>query len=130
METSNHSLGAILLLSRKVFSLSKKKPITEWKTLPFSESHLRYPHDFEIRLVNAATTGKKLNEEFNELNLSWDVENNIRKIASNEWSRDAGLTDIALYVESLGLAIIVESYACEHKIVEVESLDALKKVVG
>lgn len=130
MESKDEKLDVVLLVSRRTYSLSQKKACIEWKTTPYNTNgtRLQYPKDFEIRLVKAATAGKSLKEEFKELNIDWSFSNDI-KTRARELIDNAGLTDIALYIECLGLAIIVEAHSMSPNIIEVDSLDSLKKAI-
>ena len=133
MKSPQHKLDVMLLASKKTYSLLKKKPVVEWKTAPYDgdAAHLKFPHDFEIRLVKAATTGKSLSSEFNELSLDWSASNDAKAAAKKLIGGNSycGLTDVALYIENLGLAVIVESHASSSSIIEVDSIDALKKAL-
>lgn len=137
MKSPQHKLDVMLLASKKTYSLLKKKPIVEWKTAPYDSdaARLKFPHDFEIRLVKAAAAGKSLDKEFNELSLDWSASSDAKAaakklICGNSYLGGcSGLTDVALYIENLGLAVIVESHASSPSIIEVDSIDALKKAL-
>ena len=136
MKSPQHKLDVMLLASKKTYSLLKKKPVVEWKTAPYDSdaARLKFPHDFEIRLVKAAAAGKSLDKEFNELSLDWSASNDAKAaakklISGNGYLGCSGLTDVALYIENLGLAVIVESHASSPSIIEVDSIDALKKAL-
>ena len=119
-----------LLLSKRTFSISKKKPIIEWKQQSLDVPSITSPNDFEIRIVNAAANGKSLDSEFAELNVNWSSCNDIKGAANKLFTVDDGMTDIALFIDSLNIGIIIESHINRtQKILEVDSIDTLKKKV-
>ena len=120
-------MDGMLLVSKKTYSLSKHKPIVEWQSMPFSLTRLNSPHNFEIRLVEAAASGKSLEDEFKELSLDWAESEKFRTAAKNVFSYNSGLTDIAWYINSLQLAIIIERHGQMPKIVEAEDIESLKR---
>ena len=119
-----------LLVSKRTFSISKKKPIIEWKQQSLDVPSITSPNDFEIRIVNAAANGKSLDSEFAELNVNWSSCNDIKGAANKLFTVDDGMTDIALFIDSLNIGIIIESHINRtQKILEVDSIDTLKKKV-
>ena len=119
-----------LLVSKRTFSVSKKKPIIEWKQQSLDVPGITSPNDFEIRIVNAAANGKSLDSEFAELNVNWSSCNDIKRAANKLFAIDDGMTDIALFIDSLNIGIIIESHMNHmQKIREVDSIDTLKKKV-
>ena len=123
-------MTTILLVSKRTFSISKKKPIIEWKQQSLDVPSITSPNDFEIRIVNAAANGKSLDSEFAELNVNWSSCNDIKGAANKLFTVDDGMTDIALFIDSLNIGIIIESHINRtQKILEVDSIDTLKKKV-
>ena len=123
-------MTTILLVSKRTFSISKKKPIIEWKQQSLDVPHITSPNDFEIRIVNAAANGKSLANEFKELNVDWSSCNDIKRAANTLFDVNDGMTDIALFIDRLNIGIIIESQANhKHKMLEVDSIDTLKKKV-
>ena len=119
-----------LLVSKRTFSVSKKKPIIEWKQQSLDVPRITSPNDFEIRIVNAAANGKSLDSEFKELNADWSLSTDIKRAANKLFAVDDGMTDIALFIDSLNIGIIIESHANhKHKMIEVDSIETLKKKV-
>ena len=119
-----------LLVSKRTFSISKKKPIIEWKQQSLDVPRITSPNDFEIRIVNAAANGKSLDSEFKELNVDWSLRNDIKGAANKLFAVDDGMTDIALFIDSLKIGIIIESHMNHtQKMLEVDSVDTLKKKV-
>ena len=119
-----------LLVSKRTFSISKKKPIVEWKQQSLDVPHITSPNDFEIRIVNAAANGKSLDDEFKELNIDWSSRDSIKRSAEKLFAVNDGMTDIALFIESLNIGIIIESHVNHRqKMLEVDSIDTLKKKV-
>ena len=119
-----------LLVSKRTFSISKKKPIIEWKQQSLDVPRITSPNDFEIRIVNAAANGKSLDSEFKELNVDWSSCNDIKSAANKLFAVDDGMTDIALFIDSLNIGIIIKSHMNNaQKILEVDSVDTLKKKV-
>ena len=119
-----------LLVSKRTFSISKKKPIIEWKQQSLDVPRITSPNDFEIRIVNAAANGKSLDSEFKELNVNWSSCNDIKCAANKLFAMHDGMTDIALFIDSLNIGIIIDSHINhKHKLLEVDSADTLKKKV-
>lgn len=119
-----------LLVSKRTFNISKKKPIIEWKQQSLDVPRITSPNDFEIRIVNAALNGKSLYDEFKELNVDWTLRNDIRSIADKLFDVNDGMTDIVLFIDSFNIGIIIESHANhKHKMIEVDSIETLKKKV-
>ena len=119
-----------LLVSKRTFNISKKKPIIEWKQQSLDVPRITSPNDFEIRIVNAAANGKSLDSEFKELNVDWSLSTDIKRAANKLFAVDDGMTDIALFIDSLNIGIIIESHMNHtQKILEVDSVDTLKKKV-
>lgn len=119
-----------LLVSKRTFSVSKKKPIIEWKQQSLDVPRISRPNDFEIRIVNAAANGKSLDDEFKELNVDWPLFNDIKHTAEKLFDVNDGMTDIALFIDNLNIGIIIESHVNhKNKMLEVDSIDTLKKKV-
>ena len=119
-----------LLVSKRTFNIAKKMPIIEWKQQSLDVPQIHSPNDFEIRIVNAALNGKSLDAEFIELNVDWPSRNDIRNVAEKLLAIDDGMTDIALFIESLNIGIIIDSHVNHRqKILEANSIDILKKKV-
>ena len=119
-----------LLVSKRTFSVSKNKPIIEWKQKSLDIPRIASPIDFEIRMVTAAANGKSLYDEFKELTVDWTLRNDIRSIADKLFDVNDGMTDIVLFIDSLNIGIIIESHMNHtQKILEVDSVDTLKKKV-
>ena len=119
-----------LLVSKRTFSVSKNKPIIEWKQKSLDIPSIASPIDFEIRMVTAAANGKSLYDEFKELNVDWTLRNDIMSIADKLFDVNDGMTDIVLFIDSLNIGIIIESHANhKHEMLEVDSIDTLKKKV-
>ena len=117
-----------LLVSKRTFSVSKNKPIIEWKQKNLDIPRIASPTNFEIRIITAAANGKSLDNEFKELNVDWTLRNDIMSIADKLFAINDGMTDIVLFIDSLNIGIIIESHMNHtQKILEVDSVDTLKK---
>ena len=123
-------MEGILVVSKKTYSLSKKKAVVEWIEKPFDIKDILLPHDFELRFVDANLKMENLEKVFPELSVSWSQKVDIKNEANKMCSFHGGMTDIAWYSDALSVAIVVESHANMDHIVKVSSLDELKKVLG
>lgn len=125
-------MDGILVYSRKSYSLARHEVVIEWYEDSYSISSISPINNFEIRLVNAASEGKTLNDEFkNDLNIDWNVSSNIRSFVRSKVSENDGRNDIAWFIPSLEVSVILDrAYSSvSSKIVETHSIDDLKKLL-
>lgn len=97
----------ILVYSRKSYSLARHEVVIEWYEDPYAISSISPINNFEIRIVNAASEGKTLTDEFkNDLNIDWNVSSNIRSFVQSKISENTGRSDIAWFIPSLEVSVI------------------------
>ena len=65
--------------------------------------------------MNAAANGKSLDSEFKELNVNWSSCNDIKFAANKLFAIHDGMTDIALFIDSLNIGIIKNFYRIIQK---------------
>lgn len=121
-------MKGILLVSKKTYSIAKKKPVTIWKSRALALDSISTPKNFELRSVNADLDGKGWENEFiNELSLKWSDNVDIRDAAEELAGSIFPTTDILWYVDSLHTAFVIDSHSHHKSIVYARNIDALKK---
>lgn len=118
-------MEGILLVSKKSYSLSCKKAVTEWKSRRYDIKSVKFPNDFNLRSVEAELSGKTLLQAFPNLDLSWSDYNDARSAAGE--LVPYGRTDVIWYVDSMCTAFVIDSHKNSSRIINATSIDALKK---
>ena len=121
-------MDGILVYSQRTYSIAKHASVIRWYEDVYHIDTIRCPHDFEVRLVKAATSGKSICDEFShDFNIDWSINNDIRLYAKKKIP--FGLVDIAFYIASLNIGIVINSHSSIPKIDEYSSIDVLKKAL-
>jgi len=121
-------MDGTLIYSQRTYSIAKHTSVIKWHEDMYHIDTIRCPHDFEVRLVKVATSGKSIYDEFkHDFDINWSINNDIRSYAKKKIP--FGLVDIAFYITSLNIGIVIDSHSSIPKIDEYSSIDALKKAL-
>ena len=121
-------MNAEILVSLRTYSLSQKKALVKWHTIPY-ELPLYVPDNYEMRVVEAELKDVPLEKEFNEFSLQWNCINDIRNAVHKSFNDRHGLVDIAVFVNELHIVFVIDGYDMLHRppVVNIRSIELLKE---
>ena len=122
-------MNGIILASKRTYSLAQHKPIVEWHQMQ-DDIPVNMPRNYNVRCVDAELAGKSLSNEFeDELRLDWSRKDAIINKCKNKYGTN--LTDIAVFLPKLNVALILQSHLNDvfNTIINILSIDDLKKAL-
>ena len=127
-------LDGVLLVSRKAYSFAKMAPVVEWQEFPCTIESIHMPKDIDVRMVEADLKDISLCTEFPELNIRWDEENKLIRLAEDKFFSSSPLyakhsaLDIVVFIQEAKIAIVLQgcNIMKQKKMFKADSIQSIK----